>query len=554
MPAVRSAAALQAAVLLLMAACPAGAWSQTVTGQLMDASAGRPVASAFVQLLNADGVRLSGALTDSAGKFVLRASSAGEYRLVAERLGYEAVTSPVLSLGAANLRYIFELRPRALVLPSVDVHSEDSRGCQRRPDGQAVVALWDAVRSALNVASWTGRTGSIRFSMMNYHRELDRSLRSVRREVRTPAYATAAIPYGAVRPEQLAREGYAVFEGETTWLLGLDADVMLSESFLDSHCFRTVSSPQADRVGLGFMPLRDDGRADVSGVLWVDRTTAELKYLEFEYENLPDHMRRFGASGEVHFERLSTGAWIITRWWIRSPLVGLSPGSDYRLLGYREDGGTVTSAEAIDTRLYGRTGSGVIEGVVHDSVTGLPLANALVFLSGTPFSAVADSSGRYRMTRVPGGRYSIGFTHPTLEELGVPQPLDSLSITGGSVLSRNFAAPSMTGILRALCPGEQEEATTGLLYGFVHDQDTGEPVTGVEVRASWRGPPLITTGTLTNADVDRWRTVTTGPDGRYTLCWLPTGRELRVRVDSRDVDRQDVRFELSSGPVLRHDF
>jgi hypothetical protein len=64
----------------------------------------------------------------------------------------------------------------------------------------------------------------------------------------------------------------------------------------------------------------------------------------------------------------------------------------------------------------------------------------------------------------------------------------------------------------------------------------------------------VTTGTRTDADVDRWRTVHTGPDGRYTLCWLPTGRELRVRVDSRDVDRHDVRLELSSGPVLRHDF
>lgn len=553
MPVARSAAARLAAFLLI-AVFPAEALSQVVTGQLLDASAGRPVASAFVQLLNAEGVRQSGALTDSAGRFTLRAPSAGEYRLVADRLGYEAVTSPVLSLGTAVVHYVFELNPRALVLPSVDAHAEDSRGCQRRPDGQAVVALWDAVRSALRVTSWTGRTGGVRFSMMNYHRELDRSLRSVRREVRTPSYATAAIPYGAIRPERLASEGYAVSEGETTWLLGLDADVLLSESFLDSHCFRIVSSPRPDRIGLGFTPLRDDGRADVSGVLWVDRTTAELRYLEFEYENLPDHMRRYDASGEVHFERLSTGAWIITRWWIRSPLVGLSRRSrSYRLLGYREDGGTVTSAETIDVNLYGRTGSATIEGVVHDSVTNRPLAHALVFLSGTPFSAVADSSGRYRMQRVPGGQYSMGFTHPLLEELGVPRPLEPVSIAGDSVLRRNFAAPSMAGILGALCPGERAEPTQGLLYGFVKDAGTGEPLAGVEVRASWRGPPLVTTGTR-NADVDRWRTVPTDSDGRYTLCWLPTGRELRVRVDSRDVDRNDVRVELSDSPILRRDF
>lgn len=554
MSAARSAAALLTGVLLLNAVFPARAQAQVVTGQLMDASAGRPVATAFVQLIDAEGIRQSGALTDSAGRFTLRAPSAGEYRLIAERLGYEPVTSPTFALGTSNLHYVFELNPRALVLPAVDAHAEDSRGCQRRPDGQAVVALWDAVRSALNVTSWAGRTGNMRFSMMNYHREFDRSLRNVTREVRTPAYATAALPYGAVGPDRLAREGYAVDEGETTWLLGLDADVMLSESFLDSHCFRIVGSPQADLIGLGFTPLRDDGRVDVSGVLWVDRTSAELRRLEFEYENLPPYMRRFGAAGEVHFERLSTGAWIITRWWIRAPLVALRRNSSYRLRGFREDGGTVTSAEAIDASLYGRIGGGVVEGIVHDSATDGLLANALVFLSGTPFSAVADSAGRYRIHGVPAGPYSIGFTHPLLEELGVPRPLEPVRLTDHAILQQDFAAPSMAGMLRALCPGEPEEATTGLLYGFVNHGETGEPLAGVEVRASWRGPPLFTSGTRTNADVDRWRTVTTDSDGRYTLCWLPTTRELRVRVDTRDVDRRDVRLEMTAVPIMRRDF
>ena len=552
MPTLRLAAALLLGTVLLSA--PSMARAQVVTGQLVDVSAGRPVVAAFVQLIDLTGANQSGALTDSAGRFTLRAPSPGEYRLVAERLGYQPVTSDPLTLGAASLHYVFELNPRALVLPSVDAHSEDSRGCQRRPDGEAVVALWDAVRSALNVTSWAGRTGSIRFSMLDYHRELDRSLRSVRREVRTPSYATAAMPYNAVKAEQLARDGYAIVEGKTTWLLGLDADVMLSESFLDSHCFRLVRSPHPDRVGLGFTPLRNDTRTDVRGVLWVDRNTAELRYLEFEYENLPEHMRAYGASGEVHFDRLDTGAWIITDWWIRSPLVGLSRSGRYTLLGYREDGGTVTSAETIDTRMFERIGGGTIEGVVHDSVTNGPLADALVFLSGTPFSATSDSTGRYRIQRIPSGEYKIGFTHPVLEEIGVPQPLSPLRMAGDTVVQLNFARPTMPAMLRALCPGEQEDAESGLLYGLVKHKDTGSALANVEVRASWRGPPLISSGARTNADVNRWRTVTTDASGRYTLCWLPTGRDLRVRVDSRDVQRRDVRVEIGAGFVLRQDF
>src|SRR5690606_14811459 len=160
----------------------------------------------------------------------------------------------------------------------------------------------------------------------------------------------------------------------------------------------------------------------------------------------------------------------------------------YRLLGYREDGGTVTSAEMIDVRMFERIGGGTIEGAVHDSVTNRPLADALVFLSGTPFSATSDSTGRYRIQRIPAGEYTIGFTHPVLEEIGVPQPLSPVRMAGDTVVHLDLARPTMPATLRALCPGEQEDAESGLLYGFVKHKDTGSALANVEVRASWRGP------------------------------------------------------------------
>lgn len=53
MSAARSAAAMLTGILLRNAASPARA--QVVTGQLVDASAGRPIATAFVQLIDAAG-------------------------------------------------------------------------------------------------------------------------------------------------------------------------------------------------------------------------------------------------------------------------------------------------------------------------------------------------------------------------------------------------------------------------------------------------------------------------------------------------------------------
>jgi hypothetical protein len=538
-------------VALLLCLGPWPLRAQIVTGRLMDVNANRPVAAAFIQLLDSAGVRRAGAITDSIGRFALKAKAAGAYRLRAERLGYESVTSPVLRLGATPLNYTFELNPRALVLPAVDARSEDSRGCQRRPDGRAVYALWDAIRAALSVTSWTGETGALRFSMMSYMRELDPSLREVRSEERTPVYATAALPYRAYDPDFLADNGYVIPDGQTSVLLGPDADVLLSESFLNTHCFRIVSSPDSAIVGLGFEPLRSDRRADVTGVLWVDRRTAALKHLAYEFVNLPDHLRRFDATGEVHFRRLSNGVWIVDRWWIRAPQVGARRGSrNYRLLGYREDGGTVMSAAAIDSAPYGHSGRGVIQGFVLDSMSGAPMVDALVFLSGTPFSATSSETGRFQMRNVPAGRYALGFTHPLLEELRVFMPLDSVTVSDAVPLRRLFAAPSIHTILRAVCPGEEEAQTTGLVYGVLRSETTGEPLAGVEVRASWTDPP--TSGN--DRDTDRWRSMTTGSDGRYFLCWVPRDRHLELHVDTRLVRHEPVRVELAGAPILRRDF
>lgn len=539
---------ISALTLLLVAVAPPSLRAQIVTGRVVDRGAGRGIAGAFVQLMDSAGARRAGALTDSIGRYVLKAPAAGQFRVHAERLGYQSLTSEPLRLGSTSITHDIRLAPQALVLPAVSAHADD-RGCEPRPDGPAVYVLWEAVRKALTVASWSAHTRSVRYSLMNHVRELDPSLRIVLREQRMPKYALAALPYAALDPDHLAHNGYVLQDGDDHVLFAPDADVLLSGQFLSSHCFRLAASRTPDLVGLGFEPLRRDGRADVKGVLWIDRLTSELRYVAFEYENLPGHLRRFGASGEIHYERMANGTWIVQRWWIRSPLVA-AHGRRLVLTGHREDGGTVAAAETIDTKLYGLRGRGSIEGVVLDGVNGAPLPDALVFLSGTPFSDATDGDGRYRIERVPAGIHTIGLTHAALEEAGVPLPLDTITVTYQEPALRTFIAPSPRAVLRALCPGEEEEATTGLIYGVVRDEVTGAPLRGVEVRVSWVGPPPNGTGDA----VDRWRTAHTGADGRYSLCWVPTEGELTLRADSRRVRHQSTTVDLAGALRLRRDF
>jgi len=538
-----------AVLLLLAAAAPARA--QVVVGRLVDGSAERPVAEAFVQLIDTSGERIAGALTDSTGRFVLRARQPGDYRLRAERLGYESVTSELITLGRSTIQYEFMLHPRALVLPALSARSDD-RGCERRPDGPAVYALWEAVRSALNVASWTGATESLRFSMINHVRELNGSLEEVRGVQLTPYYTTAAMPYRAFDAEYLAREGYMTRgdDGES-YLLGPDTDVLLSESFLDSHCFRIVTAEDTSLIGLGFEPLRNDGRTDVSGVLWVERSTAQLRYLAYRFENLPRHLRRYPPSGEVHFRRFDSGLWIVDRWWIRAPRLAAGRFGSVQLEGYREDGGTVISAATIDRQRYQHRGSAVIDGVVIDSTTSVPLDNALVYLRNTPFFTTTNATGRFVLRGVPPGRYTIGITHALLEDVGVSLPVDTITVMpGDTALHHVFRAPSRADMLRSACPAQQPETTTGLVYGVVRNATSARPVAGVTVRASWKGPPPEG-----GRDTNRELTAVTSSDGRYFFCWLPAGREIELRVDSRDIRHRRVKLELADvAGTLRHDF
>ncbi|MBI3039675.1 carboxypeptidase regulatory-like domain-containing protein [bacterium] len=50
-----------------------------------------------------------------------------------------------------------------------------------------------------------------------------------------------------------------------------------------------------------------------------------------------------------------------------------------------------------------------IQGFVRDEKTGQPVEGALVYLSGTEFSAKTDSSGFYRFLNLPLGTYTVLF-------------------------------------------------------------------------------------------------------------------------------------------------
>jgi hypothetical protein len=104
--------------------------AQTISGHLIDAATRQPIAAGTLALLGADTLLVS-VVTDSTGRFVLRAPQPGSYRLRGERIGYRTAVTPPLDLAADDtLRVEFRLAVAAVPLNPITV-----LGYSRRPAG-----------------------------------------------------------------------------------------------------------------------------------------------------------------------------------------------------------------------------------------------------------------------------------------------------------------------------------------------------------------------------------------------------------------------------------
>ncbi len=95
----RTAARLIGLLVLIAGAAPTAA--QTITGHLLDASSGAPIAGGTLRLLSEDST-IASVVTDDAGAFLLDAGAGGTYQLHAERIGYRTAVTPAIELLAGD--------------------------------------------------------------------------------------------------------------------------------------------------------------------------------------------------------------------------------------------------------------------------------------------------------------------------------------------------------------------------------------------------------------------------------------------------------------------
>jgi hypothetical protein len=194
---------------------------------------------------------------------------------------------------------------------------------------------------------------------------------------------------------------------------------------------------------------------------------------------------------------------------------------------------------------------GSISGTVYDSLsTRGPLANATVVLVERSRFATTDSRGRFQIDSVPDGHYTLTFSHPVLDSLGLEPPAAVVEVAGGRRTVVALATPTPAAAYALLCPGKHD-TETGVLLGRVRDVDDHAPLAGAAISTDWTEFAL-TGGRFVG---HRARAVAkTNASGIYLLCGVPKQTNLDVTADLAGAIAGPTTTSLDDRLVGRVDF
>jgi hypothetical protein len=312
-------------IAVAILACVASrANAQEIRGTLTLGDSSTAAAGVIVEASNAiDGTIAGRTLTNQAGYFVLRVAGGQTVSVRALRIGNRPTALGTFTLAAGEVRTIRAALTGATVeLDRVTVVGAQS--CELgRGDAVEALTLYEEARKAITATQLTTTGGR-----MTAEWTLESQLVSLRGQpISDPTVRTLRAPteqpFVSLPVDSLAKHGYLKMDGEDWVYQAPDANVLLSSRFVNTNCFRAVpwTRDSSDRVGLAFTPVRPlrDGIVEIEGTLWFDRTSAELRLLEYKYVGVPRDISGTNAGGEVHFLKLPTGQWLVHWWNIRMP-------------------------------------------------------------------------------------------------------------------------------------------------------------------------------------------------------------------------------------------
>ncbi|MFN0098671.1 MAG: carboxypeptidase regulatory-like domain-containing protein [Gemmatimonadaceae bacterium] len=485
--------------------------AQELRGIVVSPDSATPARGILLTATDARGEIVGRALSDVRGEFQLRVPQPMRVTIRALQVGYRPTVFGAVDVGAAPTTVRVVLRREAVQLATITVRRSDA--CRSRDDSRTRVAeVWEEARKAL-LSAETQRDGDgLIAEWTQYDRQIDTTGRRVVDQEVHLARAPSNRPFRSQDAVLLAKYGYVVERDGEVIYYAPDADVLLSDSFAATHCFRLEAPPdeRSSLIGLQFRPV--DGartRRDIEGTFWIDRRTAELRSLEFAFTNMPAVAERAEPGGRVEFTRLPDGEWLVSRWHIRMPeLQRVAPsssangrvsvvGSPIRWRGTKVVGGEITQVERFGAVIFRARGSGLVVRLrpPPDDPT-LPLLGTIVRLDGTDYAAVADSSGAARFPLVLAGQYRLSAITDRMTSARVQPAQQEVEIAGDSVSSISLrlpssasrgpviagTSPSLVGTVPVMPPPRITRIRTEV--EFIVTDTTDRPLAGVELVAT----------------------------------------------------------------------
>lgn len=434
---------------------------------LRDSRDSLPVSSALVVPIDIKGRALAAplaALTN--GRVALPTVGAPVSRLRVLRIGQSPV-EVALPRDAGRLVTIY-LPYQPVQLATVRIRGR-SRCVATGEASRELAFVLDEVDKALQLSTSQARQVEIVARAVLTTHEVD-FLTGKRQAVESSTLeGNSTRPFQSVPIALIEREGYATIGADGSTYRAPDADVLLSPSFRETHCFRLVEGERTDssQIGVRFEPVgRVRNRVDVQGTMWVDRERAQLRHVEFEYTGLPFRQPDRRAGGELRIEYLPSGIAFVRSWEIRMPIL-------------REERRTTLTASARSAeRTLGVSGHRIEGGEVLELASG-----GTTLFRGR---AVVDSS-RTLGSSAPRVAPVSAVSGPCAAEA------DTLAVVRGVLIGDSAAFPS--------------------------------PRT---ITATWREQFAVSR----RSDIS-WREesrVTSTSDARFILCGVPTDRRITLRV------------------------
>ena len=545
--------------------------AQSVRGIVVQPDGATRAAGVIVVAVGDSGAP-SRALTNTKGEFAIALGKPGSYSLRALRIGFRPTEGPRITVAKdETIRAQIQLNDVAVSLMAVTVKGDDV--CRTRPDSGALVTrAWEEARKAIMSAGLSATDAPLVAEWIEYDRTLEATGRVVRglRVRTTNRVTTHAIK--SAPADVLAEKGYVIPDGEETSYHAPDGDVLLSDAFAATHCFQVVVPPGrgADSlIGVAFRPARDrrDVR-DIDGTFWLDRRSAELRWMDFKYTNMPSIADQASPGGRVEFLRLGGGGWLIGNWSIRMPEFGRALASAMVgrtnvvrapntsvLRAIQVTGGQVTKVLRGDSVVYQAVGAALNLQVISLDESISP-TGTMLHLVGTDYVAKAGADGRIRISPVLEGRYEARIHTSIMDTLGLSPITREIEIGRRATIDTvRLAAP--LDMARAVCGGGSADHT-GLVRGTVRDS-VGAPIPNAAVQVSWFGSMKII-GDARRADRVGWSeqnvAVLSDGYGRWRSCGVPRGVPITVTVktdagtDARRVRMGDEQAMLAADLVL----